>query len=456
MSMEDRTVIRPMPGGRAPRKPQPAPPVMQQQQPVYAPPPPVAMPLTAQHDDNGVHTAQSNPILALISPLLTLASKVRKADQHPDLDEFHRYAVDQIRYYQSIGWGCEANQETAAYISYALCALIDETVQNTPWGLNSDWGSKSLLITFHQEAWGGKKFFQYLNEFIQRPAASLMLLEMYYSCLAMGFEGEYRTQNNGRRNLDVLRDEVFIAISRQRSNDDARLSLAWQGVSEKAQGINRYLPLWIIATVTAAIVLSIYISLMWQINNTSDDTMTQFAAAARVEAVSIDPYNLEQLYKVDVVVQPQPDIVKPPFDYVALLSPPLSAEIAAGTVEIIDREKITIVRLRDAKLFPSGRAELSAEFEPLVLKIGQTLSAVTEPILVVGHSDNIPMRSGRFPSNWELSTARADAVLNILGIWLRADLKANAEGIADSEPLVDNSTAANRALNRRVEIHLRK
>lgn len=448
MTMDDRTVVRPMPGGRRARKQTTSEAVPTAPAPLS---PPIGEPVAPTVPLNGVGC---NPVLTLITPVLTLLGKMKSA-QHPDLDEFHRYAVDQIRYYQSAGWGCEANQEASHYISYALCTLIDEVVQNTPWGLNSDWGSKSLLITFHEEAWGGQKFFQYLQQFIQRPANSLMLLELYYTFLALGFEGEYRNQNNGRSDLERLKDDVYVAITRQRDLGDIALSPAWEGVSDKAQGITSHIPYWVVWTAAAAILLAVFLGLNWDINRSSDELMSKLAEVGRQAEVEVAAANLARLYRpVRPVVQQ--DLVVKPVDYLSLLRGPLQPEIEEGIVEIIDEDKLTRLRLRHAKLFPSGRATVNDRFEPLVEKVGGLLADVSKPITVVGHSDNVPIYSGRFPSNWALSKARADAVQTLLMASLTPSTKVRSEGMADSEPLVPNNSAKNRALNRRVEILLRK
>ena len=84
----------------------------------------------------------------------------------------------------------ESGQEQVKIASYFLCSLIDETVLNTPWGNQSNWGHHSLLIQFHNEAWGGERFFQILDRLKQQPAQGLNLLELAYLCLSLGFEGK--------------------------------------------------------------------------------------------------------------------------------------------------------------------------------------------------------------------------------------------------------------------------
>ena len=75
-----------------------------------------------------------------------------------------------------------------------------------------------MLSTFHQETSGGEKFFLILDRIRQEPARNIDLLELYALCLAMGFEGKYRIQDNGRVRLDALREEVFHAIRGQRGD----------------------------------------------------------------------------------------------------------------------------------------------------------------------------------------------------------------------------------------------
>ncbi|MBI2731817.1 MAG: OmpA family protein, partial [Aquabacterium sp.] len=87
-------------------------------------------------------------------------------------------------------------------------------------------------------------------------------------------------------------------------------------------------------------------------------------------------------------------------------------------------------------------------------RIAQALVNVQGNILITGHTDNQPIRSMRFPSNWHLSQERADTVRDLLQANGVAKERIRAEGRADGEPVVDNTTPANRALNRRVEVIL--
>ncbi|MCL5025287.1 MAG: OmpA family protein [Chloroflexi bacterium] len=104
-------------------------------------------------------------------------------------------------------------------------------------------------------------------------------------------------------------------------------------------------------------------------------------------------------------------------------------------------------------LFDSGRADLRPESTALLEKVGEQVRAVPNEIRIEGHTDSIPVDSDLYPTNWELSAARATAVTRFLvevsGIDPR---RLSAQGYSQYRPLTDNSTRENRALNRRVDI----
>lgn len=112
-----------------------------------------------------------------------------------------------------------------------------------------------------------------------------------------------------------------------------------------------------------------------------------------------------------------------------------------------------VMTLSDKLLFSSGDAKLSASARPMMDKIGQIIKIVQVPVEIEGHTDNVPIRTAAYPSNWELSTARAVNVLRFL-IEQHAisAQKLSAVGFASYQPAASNTFARGRATNRRVEI----
>jgi type VI secretion system protein ImpK len=132
----------------------------------------------------------------------------------------------------------------------------------------------------------------------------------------------------------------------------------------------------------------------------------------------------------------------------------LADEVARGLVTVqdsVDRSVITIV---GDGLFAPGSGTISTAYQPLLVRISEELNRVPGLVKVTGHTDNQPIRSVRFPSNWHLSQERARTVGQTLAARMTNPERVSAEGRADSEPLAPNDTPANRARNRRVEITL--
>jgi len=118
---------------------------------------------------------------------------------------------------------------------------------------------------------------------------------------------------------------------------------------------------------------------------------------------------------------------------------------------------MVISLLSDGTLFDLGSAELKPSARQVLDRVAQVLRAVPNPVLIEGHTDNLPIRTAQYPSNWELSAARAARVLRYLV--QRGEIPAHrliAVGYADTRPLVPNDSPANRAQNRRVDIAILK
>ncbi len=129
--------------------------------------------------------------------------------------------------------------------------------------------------------------------------------------------------------------------------------------------------------------------------------------------------------------------------------------IAAGRLRVRIVRNRMVIELRNDILFDSGRAELQDEGEVALSEIVGVLNSIeNRQFQVAGHTDNVPMRSSRFASNWELSTTRA---VNVARFMIEQGLvseRISAAGYADTQPVATNSSAEGRAQNRRIEIVL--
>ena len=122
----------------------------------------------------------------------------------------------------------------------------------------------------------------------------------------------------------------------------------------------------------------------------------------------------------------------------------------------VDKDGVTLT-VDGTFMFDGGSAELKPEFEKFLGEIAKIIKEHDYPLAIEGHSDNIPIKSSIYPSNWELSSSRATAVLRYLINQYQIPAKRlMAVGYADTRPLVPNDTPENRAKNRRVEFHFKK
>ncbi len=135
----------------------------------------------------------------------------------------------------------------------------------------------------------------------------------------------------------------------------------------------------------------------------------------------------------------------------------LKDQIGKGEIEVSGDNERTIIRIREKGSFSSGSATLNSKFLPVLKKIASAVEQTPGKIHISGHTDNIPISTYKFRSNWELSSARAVSILDqILRYKNIPGERIVIQGYADTVPLVPNTTPKNRAINRRVEIEVIK
>ena len=199
----------------------------------------------------------------------------------------------------------------------------------------------------------------------------------------------------------------------------------------------------IVLVVIGLIVGGIFVWFSASLNAASDDSF-----AAMLEA----PQS-----KMPAIVRVAP--VRPP----ELLPPPpeplytfLKPEIDQGLVTVLGDHAMPIVRIRNKGMFPSGSATVDQGYYRLLERIGEALKAEKGPVQVIGYTDNQPIRTVRFPSNYQLSAARADAARELIDRSLGQTGRVTAVGKADADPIGPNATPEGRDANRRIEVVLRR
>lgn len=133
-----------------------------------------------------------------------------------------------------------------------------------------------------------------------------------------------------------------------------------------------------------------------------------------------------------------------------------SSLIEDQLVQVDSNEFWLQIQVKDSILFESGSAEPSAQARAIFAEIANVLKGYDNPVQVEGHTDNLPIRNLRYPSNWELSAARATAIVKLLEADDVAAQRLSAVGYGEHQPVASNETAEGRARNRRVVLMIAK
>jgi type VI secretion system protein ImpK len=375
-----------------------------------------------------------NPLVSAAAELLGLYSYLRRLSQAPNAVNLRGSLVSATQRFETMARKSGIPEDQIIGGRYMLCTAIDEGVANTPWGAQASWNQQSLLVQFHNETWGGEKVFQLLAKLAQDVPKNINLLELLYCILGLGFEGRYRVIENGRSQLESVRQRLADLITKHRGSVEQELSAHWKSQEVSSQKVRDRVPFWILAAGVAAMLGLVFVAIRLTLNYRSDTTYADVASLKLPGAVNTPTL-------------PTIPAKKP------RLAGFLEAEVKEGRVTLIESADRSIIRLAGDQFFASGSAEPLANARATLLRIGDALAKVPGEVLVNGHSDNQPIRSIRFPSNWHLSAARADSVKNALVAQLDP-ARMKIAGKAESEPLVTNDSPEHRAKNRRVDIIL--
>ncbi len=377
--------------------------------------------------------AGRNPVLQAAVPLLVLAGRLRGQIANANVQGLRAQCIQEIRAFEERLRRATIPDADVLAARYALCTVIDEAVLNTPWGAQSGWAVESLLVTFHREAQGGDKFFQILDRLLGEPQRYLSLLELWYVCLSLGFEGRYRLDERGTIRLEDIRRDLLQRIEQLRGPADPALSLHWTGVENRRHTMLHLVPLWVVAVATVAIVFGAW----WLFNSRLNARSAPISAA--LANVGLRP------------LQPAGGAALPPTG----LSSRLAPQIAAGLLTVENLGARTRITLTVPDLFASGSARVSPRYLPLVSAVGAALQGIPGRVVVVGHTDDVPVHSFEFPNNFVLSRARARTVAALLARQLPDAGRIATIGKGASDPLYRPANLPqNRARNRRVEILL--
>ncbi len=178
----------------------------------------------------------------------------------------------------------------------------------------------------------------------------------------------------------------------------------------------------------------------------------QVHTRGNIEGMTTSPVELSTVQSLPWIQKP-PDVDKD----TAAVAEYIKKKGLEEKIDVVGTARGIVLRIKDVVLFGVGSDELSEGAAPVLEAVGGVFAAFDGDMTVEGHTDNVPIASGRFPSNWELSTARAISVMRELtGKNSVAASRVRVAGYADSKPIASNDSVDGRSKNRRVEFLFEK
>lgn len=393
--------------------------------------------------DKAFGLAAINPLTAAAAPLLWLAGRLNESAPPDDIAEFRRRVVDEIKRFETAAMARDIPGRQVRVARYAICATIDDIILNTRWGATSGWASRSLVGQLYNETWGGERFFDLLSQMQQQPEQNIDALELLSICLSIGFIGKYRVMEGGQGHMTRLRHDLYRTIRRVRGPYERSLSGKWEAVKAPYQPPRSMAAPWLAALMIFALFLGLWAYSSFSLRTEMARVAERIRALGTAVPITVDRAG------VPVVPDPLPPVRK---TQIERISEVLAAEIADQRIEVADLGDDVAVRMLKAS-FPVGGVELAAAEEPLMARIAAALDTERGRILVVGHTDNVPVGANSpLGDNTAISVARARSAAEMLRRHVSEPSRVTFEGRGELDPIASNATAEGRARNRRVEI----
>lgn len=387
--------------------------------------------------------SSSNPLLAAAASLLILLGRLRTGLVELQVAPLMEHVTREIDRFERNALSAGINPHEALVAKYALSGTADDIVQNLPGSDRGNWQQYSMVARFFHKRDSGVGFFQEAEKALHAPAQNYNLLELMLVCLSLGFEGQFRTMPNGAAELSRIRSAIYESLRRVHPRPDEDVSVQWQPVVQGKGRRFARIPVSAVAGIAALALVGLFATLLTMINR--DGAVA--AEELRAVAISAPPIQIDRTVQSEPYVAeiPQLDRIRAAF----------GSEIADGSISVDAKGDYIAIRVGDLQLFDTGSVEVKPGFAQLAARIAEVLNPEGGPILIEGHTDNVPLSGrGRFKDNYQLSKARSDALFEVLNPLLTDAARVTTEGRGEDDPVGDNTTAEGRAANRRVEIML--
>lgn len=227
----------------------------------------------------------NNQLAAVATPLLTLITQIRHTADHPNVPMLKAQIIEEINQFernlQQLGYSAR----TIAASRYAICTAMDEAVLAHPWGTNSVWVQESLLTHFHNETWGGERFYIILEDMLRDIRGNIDFIEFIYFLLSLGYEGKFYGEEN-RAGREEIRNRLFYRIRQTRMKPEKTLSPAWKAPEENSNQIDRKRRLKKLSLLTLIVLLIMGGIYNWRLYDKAEPTLKALNEIGKVSPVT--------------------------------------------------------------------------------------------------------------------------------------------------------------------------
>jgi type VI secretion system protein ImpK len=408
-----------------------------------------------------------NPLVAMANPILAAVPQIRRTLKHADAPGLLANLSAQVQALEMTAITAGISDDAVGSAVYALCALLDESAAATPWG--GSWIENGLLQQLRGESGGAEGFFAQLEQVSAAPEQNADLLEFFYVCLALGFEGRYRGMDGGRQALAEVKEKLYGLITQRRPRPeglserwrtpaaqaaaDAALATAARANAARAAADAAahapaqapaapgrfdlsHWPRRAIWSAVAGIVGASIVLYMLALRLLDDETKSALSAKPSYRVKTADGGK-------GAAAAPAPAS-----DSAAVV---LARSLEGVPVVVAESAGGVSISIRHDRQFAAGSPLPAADVQAMLGKIAKALDKQPGAITVVGHADASPP-GARYTSNADLSAARARAAAKVMAAALADPKRVASAGRGDAEPIAPNDTDANRAKNRRIVI----
>ncbi|NTS75637.1 DotU family type IV/VI secretion system protein [Catenovulum sp. SM1970] len=374
-----------------------------------------------------------NRILSSSGELLALAMNLRSLEPQNSIEQLRVDIEKLIGQFEQELAQKGGDQEQVLTSRYLICCLLDEFILSTPWGAEGTWSQQTLLSKYHNETWGGEKFFLIVDKLLEQAQRNLDLVELAYVCLSVGFRGKYKVAQDGEKILLSFSQKLYHSINQLRPVP-RDLSPAWQGAQANNETVTKKVPSWLVLIGLAFVLSASYVGLLSNLKGKAEPIY------AKLESIGWQDFITKAKSDEDILAR-----------VTTKLETVFVAEQESQILSIDSQDQMPVIRLTSSSLFGSGSSKVNRQALPDVNTLVEHIKQYADTVLVVGHTDS----TGQADSNWVISRKRAEAIAAWLNTADSPIANVITRGVADTQPLYDDTNDKfKQSLNRRVELLL--